>query len=57
MKGWEKTYLDNSFGTSLAVQWLRLQDSGADDVGLIHAQELRSHVHWDMAFPHFIHLD
>ena len=35
MKGWEKTYLDNSFGTSLAVQWLRLQAPSAGDTGLI----------------------
>ena len=35
MKGWEKTYLDNSFGTSLAVQWLRLQAPTAGDTGLI----------------------
>ena len=35
MKGWEKTYLDNSFGTSLAVQWLRLQAPNAGDTGLI----------------------
>ena len=35
MKGWERTYLDNSLGTSLAVQWLRLQAPNARDTGLI----------------------
>ena len=34
MKGWERTYLDSSLGTSLAVQWLRLQAPNAGDTGL-----------------------